>query len=278
VRGTEVFYLRVAEEADESLAVDAELHRELRRLGVKVPSVVYCEPFDAAIGRSILITTAIPGTALSQVGSLPLAASVAREAGHDLGILNQVVVRGFGWVRRDGAAWPLQAELTSYPEFVKSYLPADWPGPLAGVFRGRELRAIERMLAAEERRRPAHGLLAHGDFDVSAIFHENGRYTGIIDFGEIRGTELTFDLGHFYLHDGEIVGWALVDQLIQGYQEVVELPADFEDEIATSAILLGLRQLCRWIGPERGAALDDPSVGVRVRRIAELIEKRRYQM
>jgi hypothetical protein len=36
VRGSETFYLRIAEEADENLETDAELHQRLRDLGVKV--------------------------------------------------------------------------------------------------------------------------------------------------------------------------------------------------------------------------------------------------
>jgi hypothetical protein len=33
--------------------------------------------------------------------------------------------------------------------------------------------------------------LAHGDFDMTHIYQEDGRYTGIIDFGEIRGCRLS---------------------------------------------------------------------------------------
>jgi hypothetical protein len=56
VRGPETFYLRLAEETDENLETDAELHRRLLALGVRVPQVVFVEPFDEAIGTSVAIT------------------------------------------------------------------------------------------------------------------------------------------------------------------------------------------------------------------------------
>lgn len=46
------------------------------------------------------------------------------------------------------------------------------------------------------------GYLAHGDFDTTHIYQDNGRYTGIIDFGEIRGADRWYDLGYFHMR-----GW-----------------------------------------------------------------------
>lgn len=47
----------------------------------------------------------------------------------------------------------------------------------------------------------SEAFLIHGDFDSSHIFHVRGRYSGIIDFGEIRGSHYLYDLGHFKLHE-----------------------------------------------------------------------------
>lgn len=270
-RGDQVFYLRVAEEQQESLAVEAELYRRLWQRGVRVPEVVYLEPFDPVIRRSVLITTEIPGAPLAQESSASAAAFVARAAGRDLAVLNQLTVEGFGWIRRDLSAWPLGAELPTYGEFLTSYLPDDWPGALGLLFSAVELDAIEAIIDIEQRRELLHGQLAHGDFDVTAIFQEDGQYTGLIDFGEIRGTEPLYDLGHFYLHDRESLPMSLLQHLLEGYQEVADLPPDYPEKVWRSAILLGLRQLCRWITPERGRLLDHPAVTQRASRITELI-------
>jgi Ser/Thr protein kinase RdoA (MazF antagonist) len=271
VRGSETFYLRLAERADENLETDAELHRRLRALGVRVPRVVFVEPFDAAIGRSVAITTEVPGTSLAETACSPgVARAVVEEAGADLAVVNAVAVDGFGWVRRRGRGWPLRAEHDGYLPFLTSDLPADWPGPLRSLFSARVLDAIEAMLDHERSRPPARALLAHGDFDATAIFCSDGRYTGIIDFGEIRGAERLFDLGHFHLHDGERVATRLLPALLRGYRRVAPLPPGHASAIRRSAVLLGLRQLCRWLGPARGYGLDHPAVARRAARIREL--------
>jgi aminoglycoside phosphotransferase (APT) family kinase protein len=270
VRGSEVFYLRVAEEATENLETDAELHRRLLALGVRVPRVVFVEPFDAAIGRSVAITSEVPGVSLAAVGCPPeVALAVVADAGEDLAVINQVRVEGFGWVRRSGPGWPLRAEHASYLSFLTSYLPADWPGPLGSLLPGDVLAGVEAVLDSERARPSAEAQLAHGDFDTTAIFCAAGRYTGVIDFGEIRGTEPAFDLGHFHLHDQEQVTDRLLPALLEGYGRVAEPPD--ERSIRRSAVLLGLRQLCRWL--TRGYELDHPAVVQRAARIRKVLEQ-----
>src|ERR1041385_3714744 len=166
VRGQETFYLRVAEEADENLETDAELHRRLLTLGVRVPRVVFVEPFDATIGRSVAITTEMPGASLAAAAPRPaMARAVAEAAGEDLAVINRVAVDGFGWVRRRGPGWPLRAEHASYLTFLTSYLPASWPGPLPSLLSGGVVAAGGAVLDAERARAPATARLAHGDLD-----------------------------------------------------------------------------------------------------------------
>src|SRR5207248_10181336 len=74
--------------------------------------------------------------------------------------------------------------------------------------------------------------LAHGDFDVTHIYQKGGHYTGIIDFGEIRGTDALYDLGHFNLHDGETLPQLVLPYLLAGYSEVMPLPPDHERKIS----------------------------------------------
>ena len=175
-------------------------------------------------------------------------ASCARAA-RDLAIINEVPVDGFGFIRRQAPAWPLRAEYREYAQFVTSYLPNPWPGQLATLFNRQQLDALEELVASESRTRDHRAHLAHGDFDTTPIFAADDRYTGLIDFGEIRGTEPHFDLGHFYLHDQESVPTPLVHDLLAGYQEVTPLSDNDRELIRRAAILLGLRQLSRWLGP-----------------------------
>ena len=84
--------------------------------------------------------------------------------------------------------------------------------------------------------------LAHGDFDVTHIYQQQGHYTGIIDFGEIRGANLFYDLGHFRIHDGEKLPNLVLPYLIEGYKEVAALPLDYELRISFSSLLIAIRK------------------------------------
>src|SRR5207249_3536800 len=185
----------------------------------------------------------------------------------DLALLNQIGVYGFGFVYRRRPGQPLTAPFPAYADFVMSRLPSPWPGQLPGLFTSEELEMLETIVESE-RLRPVDGAhLAHGDFDVTAIFHLDGLYSGLIDFGEIRGTEPLFDLGHFLLHDGESFRAPLFDHLVAGYQEVQPIPNNLRPGIRTSGILLGLRQLCLWI--DRGDFVGSYRVRYRVGRLKE---------
>lgn len=87
-----------------------------------------------------------------------------------------------------------------------------------------------------------HAVLAHGDFDAMHIFQQNGLYTGIIDFGEIRGADRWYDLGHFHLHDDESLALPV---LLQGYNEITPLPPNAEERILFASLLIAVRALSR---------------------------------
>lgn len=133
-RGTGTYYLRVAEEAHEDLGTDADLLQRLRGLGVSVAEVVHVEAFDADIGRSVLITTEVPGRSLAETTDPGEAALVAEAAGQDLALVNSIDVEGFGFIRRRGRGWPLRGEHRCYAAFLTSHLPGTWPGPLEQLF------------------------------------------------------------------------------------------------------------------------------------------------
>jgi Ser/Thr protein kinase RdoA (MazF antagonist) len=116
------------------------------------------------------------------------------------------------------------------------------------------------LVDSERRRDLAGATLAHGDFDTTAIFQVDGHYSGLIDFGEIRGTEPLFDLAHFCLWEHQRTPLALWDDLLAGYGEVAALPAGHEELVDRSATLLGLRQLARWLRPPRSLGPGHPAV------------------
>ena len=270
-RGREVFYLHIAEQAGENLEAEAELHRRLRDLGVKLAGIVHVDPFNADIGRSTMITTEVAGVSLARITDPAVAVPVAEAAGADLAVINQIPVDGFGFVRRLNRRWPPSAPFPDHQSFLVSHLPRPWPGPLTVLFGQAQIKTLEDLIGYEREHSRSSAVLQHGDFDVNPIFCAGGRYTGLIDFGEIRGAEPFFDLGHFRLHDRETYPGSLLPALLRGYQRVRSLPADHPEGIRRSAILLGLRQLCGWLGPPRHYPIDSPPITARAQRIRDLI-------
>lgn len=267
------YYLRLAEEPGQDLTTDALILERLRALGVRAPGVVAVSAANAAFPRSWMIMTEVPGRSIAEGGTDGGARRAAIAAGRDVAVMNSVPVSGFGWLRRDGSA-QLTAELPSYHQFVVSYLPAPWPGRLAELFDSRQLDALLALATAEQDRPFRTGHLVHGDLDVTHIYSDAGRYSGIIDFGEMRGADPYFDLGHFLLHDGETRPAQLFSHFLNGYRQVNPLSDGCRQEILMSAILLGLRQLSRWLSPERGYSLSHPLVQRRVAELSNLIDGR----
>jgi aminoglycoside phosphotransferase (APT) family kinase protein len=267
------YYLRLAEEPGQDLTTDATILERLRALDVRAPGIVAVSAATAAFPRSWMIMTEVPGRSIAQGGTEGGARRAATAAGRDVAVMNSMPVAGFGWLRRDGSA-QLTAELPTYRQFVVSYLPAPWPGRLAELFDHRLLDALLALATAEQGRPFRAGHLVHGDLDVTHIYSHDGRYSGIIDFGEMRGADPYFDLGHFLLHDGETRPARLFSYFLNGYREVNPLPDGCRQEIRVSAILLGLRQLSRWLGPERGYSPSHPLVRRRFAELSNLIDGR----
>jgi Ser/Thr protein kinase RdoA (MazF antagonist) len=170
-----------------------------------------------------------------------------RAAGRDLALINQVPVAGFGWIRRDAAqVTSLQDAHVRYRDVILEHLEDD----LAMLGRQALARAEVAMIRAVLARHDgwldsAHAWLAHGDLDVSHIYQQEGCYTGMIDFGEIRGTDRFYDLGHFNLHDGETVPLLLLPALLEGYHEVCPLPPDHRERINLASLVIGVHALAR---------------------------------
>jgi aminoglycoside phosphotransferase (APT) family kinase protein len=195
---------------------------------------------------------------------------VLAAAGRDLAVINGVGVAGFGWVRRDRPAVArLEAELPTLRAFALGDLEAHL-AVLPAFLDADEVRAIRRVVGRRDAWLDAdRAVLAHGDLDATHIYHRNGAYTGIIDFGEIRGTDRLYDLGHFALHDGETIPYPVLPHLLRGYGEVVPLPPDHEPGIRLWSLLIGVRALARSAKRPRAASQDHLARAIR-RALAEL--------
>jgi aminoglycoside phosphotransferase (APT) family kinase protein len=239
--GTALF-VRIAEDAEDSMAMEALVHLELRRRAVRVADIVLMEPFDDRIRRSVMVTTEIVGRSIRDEGTVSGLHRVLVDAGRDLAAIGEVAVRGFGWIRRDPSATALEADDPSARSFMLEDLDERLSTLQESMLDRRDVSAIER--AVELHAGTLDGVpsrLAHGDFDDTHIFHVGGMYSGIIDFGEIRGAPPLYDLAHYALHDS--FARPTLPSLVEGYADVVPLPGDQETQIALLALLIGVRVL-----------------------------------
>ena len=245
-RGT-TSYLRLAEEPGDDFAIEAEVLRRLAGVGVRVPDVVAYEACAGEIGRSVMLTTAIRGEPLHHCSDEAVARRVAAEAGRDVALVNMFTVKGYGWLVRDGASWPPRGEVTSWTDWTAFGIRGAADVLEGAVFDARAYEAIQRIVS-EETMRLCDARLVHGDLDATPIFHASGAYTGLIDFGELRGAEWWYDLAHFKLQDGQIDGVPeLFGDLVRGYAEVRKVSHATLARIDRTAVIIGVRQLARWM-------------------------------
>jgi aminoglycoside phosphotransferase (APT) family kinase protein len=256
--GPAPLYLRVLPEPGDTFAPEVYVHTVLRGQQLHVPDVLHYEPCNPRLQRSIMLTTAIPGQPLgdglhSPVLPRPQMQQVVQQAGRELAMINRLTVDGFGWVRRDATqVEQLQAE---HPRCAE-WLAEEFDEPLAalnqhGLFSRQELHAISDWLAEAKQRFGHPAVLAHGDFDATHIFHQAGWYTGIIDFGEIRGAHPGYDLGHFWIENVDLLPY-----LLAGYAEVTPLSPDIQRTIYITGLLVAARRVGRRAA--RGLSLYPP--------------------
>jgi aminoglycoside phosphotransferase (APT) family kinase protein len=245
----ETFYLRVLPEEGASFAPEVAAHTLLRERQVNVPEVIYFEQCHELLQRSMMVTMAIKGEPLSQSPALSAGAreAIVAEAGRDLGWINSVPVAGFGWVQRySSETRQLQAQWPTYRAFALEWWEADLAYLAKSTLSSTEAAMLEGLVSQyDSYLNSEEGYLAHGDFDATHIYQEAGRYTGIIDLGEIRGTDRWYDLGHFHLRDGEQLPFRLEATLVRSYGAIAPLPSDYEQRIRFTSLLINVRALAR---------------------------------
>lgn len=246
----ETFYLRILPEEGQSFAPEAFVHQQLRQMGVKVPDVLYFEHYHEPLQRSVMITTGIKGIALSQSSTLSPHEldAILLEAGRDVAHVNSIPVDGFGWIQRDQPdTTHLHAELPTFRDFTLEY----WDADIAylaehAVLSSSEIMELERICSDYDSYLDENqAYLAHGDFDTTHIFQHDGHYTGIIDFGEIRGTNRWYDVAQFHMRDGDYFPYKSLSVLLHGYEEVVTLSQDYMKNIYLTSLFTNIRALAR---------------------------------
>ena len=190
-----------------------------------------------------MLVDEIPGVSMEEAWPEYNADTILREAGRQLALIHSILVDGFGWIDRNSYD-SLKGEKSSFPEYFDEYLADDLTTLHYYDFTADERDHIRGyMEQARKLLDVPRAVLVHGDFDVSHIFHSSGRFTGFIDFGEIRGNNRLFDLAVFLINDSTQDNSAY-NYLINGYCETARLTE--EDLYAVE--LMALFFLLRFAG------------------------------
>lgn len=240
--GDEQFWMRLGEDPGERRDGEVAAHRLLCAEGIPVPKVIRYEPSPPELGRSIALTSHLPGTPLAGLQVDDWLPEVAVHAGRTLARINRIPVRGFGWAYASEENGIPVGEHRSRSEWAREYVDAlrvvRESGVLAAFTLERLEVAIERWTRIPDR---TIGALAHGDFDTTHIYvdPDGGTLTGVIDFGELRGADPFYDLGHLLLHDGESGRQKLFPHILTGYAEITPFPEDAREEMSVNVLVIG---------------------------------------
>ncbi|SFL56946.1 Predicted kinase, aminoglycoside phosphotransferase (APT) family [Paenibacillus sp. 1_12] len=242
------YYLRILPEQDKSFGVEVHVHSLLRQKGVHVPEVIYFEHHNDTLGMSIMLVKEIVGSQINDCSSINEYEDIVIEAGKQLAVINQIKVDGFGWIKRgtEETGTTLEGEKHFVHDYIYEFMDEDLFLLSENLFSKRDISLITDIFHSGSSLMSRHeSFLIHGDFDYSHIFFHNGKFTGIIDFGEIQGNSPLYDLGHFKLHDGQSQSQRYLgfNSLVKGYNEVRELSKNDQLEIDFWALWVGVRRL-----------------------------------
>lgn len=250
----ENLYLRLSD-VGKNISTEVLAHKLILEKGVPIPKVLIYEDFNKTLdGYSFMITTEIPGVSAQESKKKDIHEAVV-EAGRQIALINTIPVEGFGWMDHDNPnETRLRGECSTYEEFALE-TPKD--SKIRDYLVNKDILSKETIDNYIKYLDDNEGLvectqahLAHGDFYLSHIFVDGEKFSGFIDFGDVRGTSIYNDLAHFYVYSREYF-----DDLIKGYVEITPLERDFIKKVVYVGMLFSIGKLY-WISNSAPYLLD----------------------
>lgn len=211
-----------------------------------VPRILEYEFDPPELDRSIALTSRISGVPLSTSAGVRSVEDIGIAAGTALASINRTPVSGYGWVTGVTVDGMLKAEHSTRAAWAAEYIDAAGKVAASTTLSPHLIARLQALIdawAAIPETVPAS--LAHGDFDSTHIYvdPETGEFTGIIDFGEIRGADPLYDLGHLLLHEGEVGRPGIFPHVLAGCSRVIPQSSEAPDHIQLQAIAIATRAL-----------------------------------
>lgn len=241
------YYLRILSQG-ESVKPQVVVHKQLIDNGLHVPQIIYWrENCKELSGRSCMIVSEIQGRSLEKDQKLLSKAqltSVLNNAGQELAKINEIRTINYGDLvkvidRR------LTANSLNYAEIAIQDLEDNvqlinqfYPDQIMLVAQAAEMVKENQDYFLQN----VKSYLNHGDFDLSHIYQIKGRYTGIIDFGDINGASRFRDLAHY-----QVFSRLGFDYLLKGYCNYYKLSEQQLQFIKLESLALAIQTWARGI-------------------------------
>ncbi len=259
LNGKDTLYLKMAEERDEMISPQILAHELLLKRDIRVPRFVSWDDMNATLGRSYMIVKEMPGISLNKLRKTDKAMfdscveQVLIEAGRDISKLATISTKGYGFIKRDKKKTKeLIGEYDSYKGYLLDKLEkkvSDLKNFGFETFSEDELEKFKMFVYKYiDEEKP---ILAHGDLDMNHIYVNNGRYSGIIDWGDIRSTGRLYDIALFSAIHPEYQ-----EAILTGFKEFARLGKEFEKELVLLRASICIHRLW-WIAKNQNAKFQN---------------------
>ena len=251
----DTYYLKILPQEDSLLAITLA-NNLLLDLGVRVAKIEYTSENNSTIdNRSFYIEKEIKGKSIKGDHTLSKQQEeqILFEAGKDLAKINSIKVLGVGWIEgvKDNK---LYSHGKTYDDFILRNMDS-MLNQLSenNILSSNQKKKIKDYIINNQNIINTNNtsFLAHGDFSINHIYSKNGKYSGIIDFGDIRGTSKYHDLGHFYTFSN-----SYFNSLEKGYSSEYKLSNNYMEIVEVEAVIFAVSKLW-WISENRLQKTDN---------------------
>ncbi|HKZ28524.1 MAG TPA: aminoglycoside phosphotransferase family protein [Acidimicrobiia bacterium] len=223
------------------VVLEAWAYQHVRELGAPAPRVLATDLGRDTYPRNFIIIEKVAGVPLEDVDvEAEERHRLIREAGWVIRAVHEIGVPGFGLLQETTYLRSAQVggEYDSWEEFLTEVLDVTIPALRSGgVLDDAEVERVDRAVVdhAEYYDLGPVGHLLHGKFDPAHVLVDEGRITGIVDFGDRSSGDPAWDLGGF-LVDNVVE----TRHLLAGYDPNKGRAAAFE---ATIPLYVALRAM-----------------------------------
>lgn len=223
------------------VVLEAWAYQRVRELGAPAPRVLATDLGREMYPRNFIIIEKVAGIPLAEVRVEPEERHrLMRAVGWAIRAVHEIGIPGFGLL--DEATYlrnaQVQGQYDSWEEFIDGVLELTFPAFRSGrVIDDAGADRLNRVFAdhADLFDLGPVGHLLHGTFDPAHVLVDEGRVTGIVDFGERRSGDPAWDLGGFLIDN-----IAETRHLLEGYDPDKPRAAGFE---VTIPLYGGLRAI-----------------------------------